>query len=83
MLQTFKIGAEDGTNTPCRGTSEGKRQIQAKMMLEMLSIDRECALTTMKVWAKFVELASGRQHYEDFKSLDEYMEYRVLDVGQM
>lgn len=73
MLQTFKMNARDGVDTPSRTTSGGKRQVQTKMMLEMISIDRECALTTMKVWAKFVELASGRQHDDDFKSLSEYM----------
>ena len=37
----------------------------------------------MKAWAKFVETASGRQHHTHFATLDEYIPYRVIDVGQM
>lgn len=80
MLKAFREGAQNGF---IESRSSGKKQIQSKMLLEMLSIDRERALTTMKSWAAFVELASGRQHHEHFATLEEYIPYRIIDVGEM
>lgn len=48
----------------------------------MLALDRERALTTMKAWAKFMEIASGRRHHTRFATLDEYIPYRIMDVGE-
>jgi hypothetical protein len=61
----------------------GKKRIQGQILLEMMAIDRERALTTAKSWAKFVQTASGKEHHKDFKTLDEYLPYRSIDVGQM
>lgn len=62
----------------------GKRHIlQYQMLLEMMSIDRECALATMKSWAKFVEVGSSREHCSRFTSLEKYLPYRIMDVGEM
>ncbi|KAI9891309.1 MAG: hypothetical protein M1814_002822 [Vezdaea aestivalis] len=80
MMEAFREGATKGS---IESKDYGKKQIQSKMLLEMLSIDRERALTTMKAWATFVELASGRQHHTRFATLDEYIPYRVIDVGEM
>lgn len=80
MLEAFEEGADNGS-IKTRGS--GKRYIQSQMLLEMIAIDRERALTTMKVWAQFVENAAGRQHTRHFATLDEYLPYRSLDVGQM
>lgn len=82
MLNDFKSAGQDA-NIDFSSFADGKRKMQAKLMLDMVQIDEACAKTTIKVWAKFVEQASGRQHGKDFSTLDEYMEYRVLDVGQM
>ena len=80
MLDTFREAALTGVITP---NQSGKKLIQSKMLLEMIQLDRERALTTMKAWGKFVELASGRRHHTHFATLDEYIPYRVIDVGQM
>lgn len=80
MMAAFREGAQTGTNEV---RENGKRQIQSKMLLEMLAIDRQRALTTMKAWAKFVEIASGRGHHARFTTLDEYIPYRIMDVGEM
>lgn len=78
MMHAFREAAMKGEIT---GTS-GKRRMQAKILKEMLAIDKPRALVAMKSWAKFVESASGREHHE-FKTLDEYIPYRSLDVGQL
>lgn len=53
------------------------------MLLDMMKLDRERAITSMKLWAAFVELASGRQPHIQFASLEEYIPYRILDAGEM
>ena len=80
MLHALREAASTGV---IKDRKSGKKQIQAKMLSEMIAIDKERALATMKAWAKFVENASGRQHHTHFVSLDEYIPYRVIDVGQM
>ena len=80
MLDAFRESLVTGS---IEAQNFGKKQIQAKLLLEMMGIDRERAMTATKAWAKFVELASGRQHHVRFKTLEEYFPYRILDVGEM
>ena len=61
----------------------GKKQIQSLIFSEMLSIDPDCAKTTMKAWARFIEVGSAREHEIRFKSMAEYIPYRIRDVGEM
>ncbi|KAK8127934.1 fusicoccadiene synthase [Apiospora sp. TS-2023a] len=61
----------------------GKRRIQSLIFSEMLSIDPDCAKTTMKAWARFIEVGSAREHEVRFKSMAEYIPYRIKDVGEM
>lgn len=63
-------------------SSSGRSQIQAKLMLELMSIDRERAITLMKCWEKLVGEASGRQRTFHFNTLEDYIPYRLVDVGQ-
>ena len=79
MMHAFREGAAAGD---IQATSR-KRQMQAKILKEMIAIDKQRALVTMKSWATFVELASGRQHHTHYSSLDEYIPYRSIDVGHM
>jgi len=61
----------------------GKKRIQSLIFNEMLSIDPDCAKTTMKAWARFIEVGSARDHEIRFKSMAEYIPYRIKDVGEM
>lgn len=49
----------------------------------MISIDPERALTAMKSWATFVQLAGARMRSIPFASLEEYLPYRIIDAGEM
>ena len=80
MQEAFLDGAKNGS---IDSKGSGKRRVLSQMLGEMMAIDRERALTTMKVWAKFVENADGRRHTQHFATLEEYIPYRSLDVGQM
>jgi hypothetical protein len=81
MLAGFLEGAKKGSIKT--SVNSGKKFLQAQMLREMMAIDRPRALVTMKSWASFVELASGRQHFTNFSTLQEYIPYRILDVGKM
>ena len=78
MMHAFREAASKGD---IQGAS-GKRLMQAKILKEMLAIDKPRALVAMQSWAKFVESASSREH-QAFKTLDEYIPYRSYDVGQL
>ena len=80
MLDFFRKGFETGS---IGSKKSGKEEILSKIVREMVSIDRERALTAIKAWAAFLELASGRQHAKKFETLEDYYSYRVLDVGEM
>ena len=80
MRDAFLEGAQTGS---INARYSGQRRIQAQLLLDMLAVDRERALTTMKTWATFLETASGRQHATHFHTLEQYIPYRILDVGQM
>lgn len=80
MLAALRQGAETGT---IDFNSSGKNKIQMQILKKMLALDHERALTSTKAWAKFVQLAAGRQNDVAFATLEEYIPYRMLDVGEM
>ena len=80
MLDAFREGAQTGS---IDSRDSGKKQIQSQLLREMVAIDRDRALTTAKSWAQYVQLAAGRQHDVHFATLEQYIPYRILDVGEM
>ena len=80
MITAFEEGANTGN---IENSASGKRAIQNRVSLEMLKLHKEQAITTMKAWAKFAEMGSGRQHQTHFKSEADYIAYRLVDVGTM
>ncbi|KAK2767552.1 hypothetical protein FQN54_003710 [Arachnomyces sp. PD_36] len=80
MMHAFREGATSGN---IETTKTGKRMMQAGILKEMMAIDRERAMVSMKSWATFVETASGRQHHTHYSTLAEYIPYRSVDVGHM
>ncbi|KAI0404815.1 terpenoid synthase [Xylaria palmicola] len=80
VLNAFREGARNGTIDIL---NSGKRQMQAKILNTMISIDRPRALAAMRAWAAFMEQGAGRQHHQQFQTLDEYLPYRTKDVGHM
>ena len=79
-MVAFEQGAKTGK---IEDAASGKRALQARIALEMLALNKEQATTTMKAWAKFVELGSCRQHQTHFKTEAEYIAYRMVDIGTM
>ncbi|KAI0186244.1 isoprenoid synthase domain-containing protein [Xylaria flabelliformis] len=79
MLDAFGDGALDRR---VNAKSGPEKRLQAQMLSEMLSFDPERAVTSMKAWAKFVQLAS-RTRSSAFETLDEYVPSRVIDAGEL
>jgi hypothetical protein len=85
MMEAFNEASLTGAINPndTKTKRVGKKKIQAELLKEMMAIDPKCALVTMKAWAKFVEVGSSRQHDTVFTTLDDYLPYRIMDVGEM
>lgn len=41
------------------------------------------AIAMMKAWAETLEVGSKRKYQQEFSSLEEFMDYRILDAGEM
>ncbi|KAK7911045.1 fusicoccadiene synthase [Apiospora marii] len=80
LKATFEQLAQTGD---IRKATSGKRAIQAHIAREMLKLHKEQATVTMRAWAKFAELGSGRHHDTHFKTEAEYIKYRMIDIGTM
>ncbi|KAI1189732.1 fusicoccadiene synthase [Nemania serpens] len=59
-----------------------EKRLQAQMLSEMMALDPQRAITSMKAWAKFVQLAS-RTRSSPFETLEEYVPSRVIDAGEL
>lgn len=79
MLHVFR---DDALNEKVSDNVRPEKQLQAQILAEMMAIDRTRAITTMKAWAQFVELAS-RTRAEPFETLDEYLPSRAIDAGEL
>ncbi|KAF5689539.1 terpene synthase [Fusarium circinatum] len=62
--------------------SRPEKKLQAQISSEMVAIDHRRAITTMKAWASFVQLAS-RTRMTPFETLEEYIPARVIDAGEL
>jgi hypothetical protein len=79
MLHVFR---DDALNEKVADKVRPEKRLQAQILAEMMAIDRTRAITTMKAWAQFVELAS-RTRSEPFETLDEYLPSRAIDAGEL
>lgn len=59
----------------------GKRQMEAKMFLQAIAIDREDALSVMNKWKRYLELEGRARMANEFVSLDEWIPYRNEDAA--
>lgn len=59
----------------------GTKQIQAKMILELMAIDAECAEVVIDAWRTMVATTTKRDKTRLFKNMDEYVNYRIIDTG--
>jgi hypothetical protein len=61
----------------------GRGFMMSKIAKKMLSIDRGPASVALSLWAEWFRKGAGRRNHTQFKTLDEYLEYRIFDVGDV
>jgi hypothetical protein len=69
------------TNSPNKAdgkSNTGAKQVVAKLALQLLLIDPDCAKNVMEAWK---EWAKGFNKPRRFDSVEQYMQYRVVDSG--
>jgi len=82
ILDTFND--ESALSSKVDSSTRPEKRIQAQILNEMMSIDPERALTSMKAWARFVQLtAETRLVSMKNLTLAEYIPMRVIDAGEL
>lgn len=79
ILETFGTKALD---SKIASNLRPEKRLQAQILSEMLRIDQQRAVTSMKAWAKFVQLASQTRTAQ-FETLADYIPARVIDAGEL
>jgi hypothetical protein len=46
-----------------------------------MGIDGARTRAALAAWATIVETGAGRRHDTSFQTMDEYLEYRSMDIG--
>ena len=56
-------------------------QVQAKIVLDLLALDREKAELILTTWKDFVASSSSREQPQNFREFEEYISYRLRNGG--
>jgi hypothetical protein len=59
----------------------GTKQIQSKMIMELLSIDARCAEVVVGSWKTMIKTTAQLDKDRMFDNLEEYVDYRIIDTG--
>ena len=70
-----------GHQSPKLRSVVGSKQIQSKMMLELLSVDPERANVAIDAWRVMVDATSKRDKTIPFANMEDYIDYRIVDTG--
>lgn len=62
-------------------SATGTKQIQSKMLLELLAVDKPCAEVFIDSWKEMVATTASRDKSCLFATLDDYVDYRIIDTG--
>lgn len=80
MLDAFDD--DKALNQEARSNDGQEKKLQAQILANMVAIDAPRAITAMKAWSKFVQLAA-RTRSRPFDTLEEYIPSRVIDAGEL
>jgi hypothetical protein len=69
-------------NQECSFTNPalGKTQIQAKIMTQLTATDKACAQRVKRVWQEML-CTTLRDKDRQFASLEDYVDFRIVDTG--
>ncbi|KAJ5160711.1 isoprenoid synthase domain-containing protein [Penicillium canariense] len=62
-------------------STTGTKQIQSKMLLELLAIDKPCAEVVIAAWKEMVATTASRDKSCIFDNIEDYVDYRIIDTG--
>ncbi|KAJ5566731.1 uncharacterized protein N7459_010113 [Penicillium hispanicum] len=62
-------------------STTGTKQIQSKMLLELLSVDATCANVVIEAWKEMVETTATHDKTCIFDNIEDYVDYRIIDTG--
>ncbi|KKK19851.1 hypothetical protein AOCH_006566 [Aspergillus ochraceoroseus] len=79
LVDSFSKGAANPHLDSVAGNAD---KLQAQVIKEMMAIDSDRAITTMKAWVKFLQLAS-RSRSQPQHTLEEYLPGRIIDAGEL
>jgi hypothetical protein len=73
----FRLGEDE---TGKKDVEAGRKQMQAKMMVQLMRTDAVCAKRVMDVWRTML-LTTLKYKSDRFECLDQYLDYRITDTG--
>ncbi|KAG2026212.1 hypothetical protein GB937_001719 [Aspergillus fischeri] len=79
-INADNIGLDETEYRTVRSTL-GTKQIQSKMIMELLSIDKLCAEVVIDAWKTMISTTAMLDKTRPFSSLEEYVDYRIIDTG--
>ncbi|KAL3474415.1 isoprenoid synthase domain-containing protein [Aspergillus californicus] len=59
----------------------GTKQIQSKMLLELLAIDPPCAEIVIDSWKTMISTTAKQDKTRPFETLEAYVDFRIIDTG--
>ncbi|RAH62626.1 fusicoccadiene synthase [Aspergillus piperis CBS 112811] len=87
MVDAFGVPTSGSEEQPLSSpssstTSSRANRLQARVFKEMITIDKPRAITSMKAWSTFLQLAS-RSRACPARTLREYLPMRIIDAGEL
>ncbi|KAL3432335.1 isoprenoid synthase domain-containing protein [Aspergillus tetrazonus] len=79
-MNTDNVGLDETQYRTVRSVL-GTKQIQSKMLLELLSIDAPCAEVVIDSWKTMISTTAKQDKKRVFGNLDEYVDFRIVDTG--
>ncbi|PYI01416.1 geranylgeranyl pyrophosphate synthase [Aspergillus sclerotiicarbonarius CBS 121057] len=79
-INADSIGLDEAEYRTVRSIT-GTKQIQSKMLLELLSIDPQCGEVVLDAWKTMIDTTAKQDKTRTFNSLQEYVDYRIIDTG--
>jgi hypothetical protein len=79
-INADNIGLDEIEYRTVRSTL-GTKQIQSKMIMELLSIDKLCAEIVIDAWKTMIATTAKLDKTRPFSNLEEYVDYRIIDTG--
>jgi ophiobolin F synthase len=78
-MEGLTLGGDTGRGSKSKDHVK-RRQLQAKMVMELMEVDKEQAKETLRLWKEMSEVFVRIRDMK-FTTLDPYLKVRVVDAG--